>query len=50
MTIFLWILALAMIAAGRWADAAVNMLKSKWAKQTPARAKRVAAMIETGEA
>lgn len=41
---------LAMIAAGRWADAAVNMLKSKWAKQTPARAKRVAAMIETGEA
>lgn len=41
---------LAMIAAGRWADAAKNMLQSKWAQQTPARARRIAAMIETGKA
>lgn len=41
---------LSMIAAGRWADAAKNMLQSKWAQQTPARARRVAAMIETGKA
>lgn len=40
---------LAMIAAGRFADAADNMLESKWAKQTPARAKRVSTMIRTGE-
>ena len=36
------------IAAGRWDEAATNMLASKWATQTPARAKRVAAMIRTG--
>lgn len=41
---------LSMIAAGRWSDAARNMLLSKWAQQTPARARRVAAMIETGKA
>lgn len=36
------------IAAGRWDAAADGMLSSLWAKQTPARAKRVAAMIRTG--
>lgn len=36
------------IAAGRWDAAADGMLNSLWAKQTPARAKRVAAMIRTG--
>lgn len=40
---------LALVAQKRWADAAANILKSKWAQQTPARAKRVAAMIETGK-
>lgn len=39
---------LAFIAGGRFADAADNMLASLWARQTPARAKRVAAMIRTG--
>ena len=39
---------LAMCAAGRWADAADNFMKSLWAKQTPARAKRVTDMIRTG--
>lgn len=41
---------LAMVAAGRFADAARNMLLSKWAQQTPARARRVASMMETGRA
>lgn len=40
---------LAMCAAGRWAEAADNFLKSAWAKQTPERAKRVTDMIRTGE-
>jgi len=39
---------LAKIAAGEWEAAAAGMLQSKWAQQTPARAKRVAAMIRTG--
>lgn len=39
---------LAMIAAGRFSDAATNMLKSKWADQTPERAARVAAMMRNG--
>lgn len=39
---------LALIAAGRFADAAASMLKSLWAKQTPERAQRVAAMLKTG--
>jgi lysozyme len=39
---------LAMIARGDFDGAATNMLASLWAKQTPARAKRVAAMIRTG--
>lgn len=33
----------------RYADAAVFMLKSLWAKQTPARAERNAGMMLTGE-
>ena len=33
----------------RWADAAANMLKSKWAAQTPARVNRAAAMVSTAE-
>lgn len=41
---------LAMVAQGRFTDAARNMLLSKWAQQTPARARRVAAMMETGRA
>ena len=36
------------IAAGRWDEAATNMLASKWASQTPARAKRIASMFRTG--
>lgn len=39
---------LALIAAGKFADAAASMLKSLWAKQTPERAQRVAAMLKTG--
>lgn len=39
---------LAMIAAGRFADAATNMLKSEWADQTPERAARVAALMRNG--
>ncbi|HWW56348.1 MAG TPA: glycoside hydrolase family protein [Sphingopyxis sp.] len=38
-----------MIAAGQFASAADNMLKSLWAKQTPERAARVAAMMRTGK-
>lgn len=33
----------------RWAAAAGEMLASDWAKQTPARARRAARAIETGE-
>ncbi|MBN8843244.1 MAG: hypothetical protein J0H88_08345 [Sphingomonadales bacterium] len=41
---------LRMIAEGRFADAATNMLLSKWAKEdTPERAQRVAAMMRTGK-
>lgn len=40
---------LAMIAAGRFADAATNMLKSKWATEdTPERAARVASLMRNG--
>ncbi|TXC73977.1 hypothetical protein FSZ31_04445 [Sphingorhabdus soli] len=38
---------LGMVADGRFADAANNMLASKWAKQTPARANRIAEMMRT---
>ena len=40
---------LALIAAGDFAGAAANAMKSLWAKQTPARAKRVTEMLRTGE-
>ena len=40
---------LALIAAGKYAEAAEQMLKSKWATQTPARAKRLAEQMKTGE-
>jgi len=39
---------LAKVAAHDWGAAAQGMLASKWAQQTPARAKRVAAMMRTG--
>lgn len=39
---------LALIAAGDFAGAAAQALKSAWAKQTPARAKRVTDMLRTG--
>ena len=40
---------LAMVQAGRYAEAAAGMLNSKWAQQTPARAKRHAEQMKTGE-
>ena len=40
---------LALIAEGRYTEAAEQMLKSKWATQTPARAKRLADQMKTGE-
>ena len=40
---------LALIADGKYAEAAEQMLKSKWATQTPARAKRLAEQMKTGE-
>ena len=40
---------LALIAAGKYAEAAEQMLKSKWATQTPERAKRLAEQMKTGE-
>ena len=40
---------LAMIAAGDFGGAADGLLNSLWARQTPARAKRVAAMMRTGK-
>ena len=36
---------LAMAKRGDWNQAATNALKSRWAKQTPTRAKRIAAMM-----
>lgn len=39
---------LALVAAGRFAEAADAMMKSLWAKQTPERARRVTAMLRTG--
>lgn len=41
---------LAMIKAGRYADAAINMLKSKWAGQVGKRAQRLSNMMRTGRA
>ena len=40
---------LALVAAGKYTEAAEQMLKSKWATQTPARAKRLAEQMKTGE-
>ena len=39
---------LALVAAGKYAESAEQMLKSKWATQTPARAKRLADQMKTG--
>lgn len=39
---------LSMIRTGRYADAAVNMLKSKWAGQVGKRAQRLSLMMRTG--
>ncbi|MFV0678197.1 hypothetical protein [Variovorax sp. tm] len=39
---------LALIEEGNYTFAADNMLKSKWADQTPARAKRLANQMRTG--
>jgi lysozyme len=37
------------VRVGRYAEAAVAMLESIWAKQTPERAKRLSKQMETGE-
>jgi len=39
---------LAMVRAGDYAGAAVGMLESTWAKQTPERAKRISDQMKTG--
>lgn len=38
-----------LIEQGRYSEAAVTLLKSLWAKQTPKRARRIALQIATGE-
>ena len=40
---------LQMVAQGRYEDAAQQMLKSKWAAQTPERAKRLAQQMKSGK-
>lgn len=40
---------LALVASGYYTDAADLMLDSKWAKQTPQRAKRLSEQMRTGE-
>lgn len=40
---------LKMVEDGRYSEAADNMLQSKWAQQTPARAKRMAEQMRTGQ-
>jgi len=37
------------IQAGKWEEAASEALESQWAIQTPARAQRIALMLETGD-
>ena len=37
------------VAAGRYNEAATQMLQSKWAEQTPARARRLSEQMKTGE-
>lgn len=39
---------LALVEQGKYQDAADNMLKSKWAQQTPARAQRISNQMRTG--
>jgi GH24 family phage-related lysozyme (muramidase) len=40
---------LAFVKMGNWAEAASNMLRSKWATQVGSRATRLAAMMESGK-
>ena len=40
---------LGLVRDGRYAEASEQMLKSKWAEQTPARARRLAEQMKTGE-
>lgn len=40
---------LALVEAGKYQEAAAQMLQSKWAKQTPARAQRLSNQMATGE-
>ena len=40
---------LALVQSGDYKGAAQNMMLSRWAEQTPARARRMAAQMETGE-
>lgn len=46
--LFGFVTTLKLIEAGQYADAAAQMLRSKWATQTPARAKRTAEQMKTG--
>lgn len=39
---------LALVSAGKYQEAAAQMLQSKWAKQTPARAQRLSNQMATG--
>lgn len=38
-----------LVSKGRYAEASAQMLKSKWAGQTPERAKRLSSQMKTGE-
>jgi len=40
---------LGLVRDGRYAEASEQMMKSKWAEQTPARARRLAEQMKTGE-
>lgn len=40
---------LALVSAGKYQEAAKQMLESKWAKQTPARAQRLSNQMATGD-
>lgn len=40
---------LGLVRDGKYAEAAEQMLKSKWAEQTPGRAKRLSEQMKTGE-
>ena len=40
---------LGLVRDGKYAEASVQMLKSRWAKQTPARAGRLSEQMKTGE-